>query len=108
MFRQLTLFLQYNFTNFIRIIIILASIIGIIIFMSAGEITDTSESKIMVALLLVWAFSLIGWLDTGLIVSSTNANINTLGQFSSQYGIAILSSAAGAFFILRRIFIRRI
>ncbi len=108
LFRQLTLFLDYNFTNIIRILLMLGVIIGAVIFLSIGEITDTSESKIMVSLLLVWVFSFVGWLDTGLIVNSTSSNINTLGELSNQFGIAILSTSAGAFFILRRLFIRRI
>ncbi len=107
-FNQFTLFLTYNFKDFLRILIVLMIVIGTLIFMSAGEITDTSESKIAVALLLIWVFSLLGWLDTGLLVNSANSNINILGKFSSQYGIAILSTAAGSFFLLRRIFIRRI
>jgi len=107
-FNQLSLFIDYDFSDFIRLIIVLAVIIGVLIFMSAGEITDTSESKVIVATLLVWGFSLVGWLDTGLVVSSTSDNINTLAEFSSQYGIAILTTLIATFFIFRRLFIRRI
>ena len=112
-FRQGKLYLDYEFSNFFRLLIVLASIIGIIIFLSTGEITDTSESKVIVGLLMVWAFSIIGWLDTGLVVATTDENvtsqnINRLGVLSSQYGIALLSTVAGLFFVFRRLFIRRI
>ena len=75
--------------------------------MSQKEIVETSESKIAVTLLLVWAFSIVGWLDTGLATSTTNSGINRLAEFSNQYGIAILSTGATMFFIMRRVFIRR-
>lgn len=104
-FTQLTLFMDYNFTDFIRLLITLSIIIAVLIFMTAGEITDTSESKIAVATLLIWAFSVVGWMNTGII---TNTEINPLGQFSNQYGIAILSTGISVYFIFRRIFIRRI
>ena len=108
LFNQLTLFNRYDFKDFMRILIILATILGTLIFMSSKEIIDTSESKVIVGILLIWGFSLVGWLDTGLIVNSAEENINTLGQLSNQFGIAILSTAVGVFFIFRRVFIRKI
>lgn len=102
-FRQLTLYLDYGFTDFWRLLIVIIVIMLIIIFMSAGEITDTSESKIGTAMVLIWIFSIVGWLDNPIVVAQTG-----IAQFSKQYGIAILSTAAGLYFILRRLFIRRI
>lgn len=101
LFYQLNLYLLYEFNDIFRYLIILGTIIAIIIFMSIGEITDTSESKIIVGILLIWIFSLVGWLNTGLLPASEHA----LSEFGNQYGIAILSTAAGAFFIFRRLFI---
>ncbi len=100
-FRQLTLFMDYSFSDFVRLILVLGVILGILIFLSAGDIVDSAENRILVGVLLVWAFSIVGWLDTGLVVTSAQPAINTLGEYSSKYGIAILSSAAGAFFVVR-------
>jgi hypothetical protein len=108
LYKQLRLFTDYGFSDFIRILMVILVIIGILVFMTATEITDSSESKIIVAVLLVWIFSVVGWLDTNLTVNSTNTGISKLAQFSNQFGIAILATAAGAFFIFRRVFIRRI
>lgn len=105
--RQAKLFLEYEFRDFTRILLVLIIIMGIMIFMARGETFDSSESKIMVLLLLVWMFSLFGWLDTGLS-SGTGSAQTVLSQFGNQYGIAILTSIIGTFFILRRVFIRRI
>ena len=104
LFKQMVLFNEYEFSDFIRLLITLVFIIGMMIFVNNIGISDDSESKIAIALLLVWAFSIVGWLDTGIIFSSTNTNIQTLAQFSNQFGIAILSTGAGTYFILRRIF----
>lgn len=103
LFNQLDVFLDYGFQDFIRLLMVIAVIMGVIIFMSAGEISDTSESKVIVGLLLVWAFSVVGWLDNPIVVAESG-----LAQFARQYGIAILSTAMGSYFILRRLFIRRI
>ncbi|KKL88657.1 hypothetical protein LCGC14_1922550, partial [marine sediment metagenome] len=103
-FRQLTLFTTYGFSDFIRLFLVILTIMGIMIFMSQKEIIEASESKIAVALLLIWAFSVVGWLDTGLATSTTSTGINRLAELSSQYGIAILSTGAGLFFIMRKIF----
>lgn len=103
-YRQFTLFANYGFSDFIRILLALFAILGIMAFLSINDITDTSESKILVGLLLVWAFSIVGWLDTGLATTSTNQGIQSLSQYSSKYGIAIMSSVFSGFFIGRRLF----
>jgi len=102
-FKQLNLYLDYGFKPIWQYLIILGVILIVVIFMSTNETLDTSESKIIVVFLLIWAFSFIGWLDTGIVVDSGSAN--TLGQLSSKYGIAILSSGIAVFMIFRRIFI---
>lgn len=107
-FKQFSLFIDYEFKDFIGLLIVMIVLMGILIYMSSNETLESSESKIAVILLLIWAFSLVGWLDTGLITNSDSSSINTLGKFSNQFGIAILSTVAGSFFILRRLFIRRI
>ena len=107
-FKQMTMFTDYGFKDFTRILLVLLAITGVLIFLSTSELLDTSESKVAVGMLLIWAFSIVGWLDTGIVVSSASGNINKLGQFSSQYGIAILSTGAAAFFVLRRVFIRKL
>lgn len=107
-FRQGTLYMEYGFADFWRLLFVLAIIVGVLIFMSAGEVTDTSESKVIVSIVLIWIFSIIGWLNTGLSSTSSSEGIVTLAQFSNQYGIAILSTAFGFYFIARRLFIRRI
>lgn len=104
-FRQLKLYLDYGFDNFIQYLIVMSIVVVMLIFMSHNQTLDNSESKVAVVVLLIWAFSIVGWLDTGLVVNSANSNVNTLTQYSSQYGIAILTTAAGIFFIGRRIFI---
>ena len=103
LFRQGTLFLDYEFREFSRLIIVLLIIIGMMAFLTTTQITDTSESQIGAILTLVWIFSIIGWLNNPIVVAETG-----LAQFSKQYGIAILATAGGSFFILRRLFIRRI
>lgn len=98
-FRQLSLFTEYNFEDFIKFLIVLAVILGVLIFMSAGEIVETSESKVIVVILLIWAFSIVGWLNNPTVVAETG-----IAEFSRQYGIAILSTSGGVLFIFRRIF----
>ncbi len=102
-FRQMTLFLDYNFRDFYRLLIVMAVIVGLMIFLTSGNITDTSESQIGVLVTLVWIFSMVGWLDNPLVVAETG-----VAEFSRQFGIAILTTAGGIFFILRRLLIRRI
>ncbi|KKN59064.1 hypothetical protein LCGC14_0546190 [marine sediment metagenome] len=93
-------------TEFIRLLIVLSFMAGVLIFMNVGKVIETSESNIAVLLLMTWAFSIVGWLDTGLAVSTTDSGINSLGEFSNQFGIAILLTLPGLFFIFRRLFIR--
>lgn len=106
-YRQFTLFTTYGFSDFIRILFVVFFISIILIFLTRREVIDTSESKVIVATLLIWAFSLVGWLDTGLVTSTSSTGINRLSQFSNQFGIAIISTGISLFFILRRVFIRR-
>ncbi len=99
--RQGDLFLTYEFSNFIRLLIIVGFIIAVMIFISAPNDPE-DELRIAVMIAMVWFFSFIGWLDTGLQVTTASSNINALTQFSNQFGIAILTTAAGFYFILRR------
>ena len=109
LFRQLTLTKDnILISDFIRFILIIFTITATMIFLTRKEIIDTSESKVIVATLLIWAFSIVGWLDTGLISSSSSSGITILSQFSNQFGVAIVSSAFAFFFIFRRVFIRRL
>ena len=94
-------------TEFMRLLIVLSFMVAVLIFMNAGKIIETSESNIAVLLLMIWAFSIVGWLDTGLAVSTTNIGINRLGEFSNQFGIAIVMTGASILFIFRRLFIRK-
>ncbi len=99
-FRQATLYLSYGFQDFLRLTFVVVIIIAVLIFMSGAQITDTSESKVVVAVLLMWAFSIVGWLNNPAVVATTG-----LAEFGRQYGIAIISTAAGSFFVFRRIFL---
>jgi len=103
LFRQFSFFTEYGFGDFIRLLIILLTIIGVILFMSSNEVIETSESKVIVVTLILWAFSIVGWLNN----PSTTSEVG-ISQFSRQYGIAILSTMLALFLILRRLFIRRI
>ncbi len=98
--KQGELFLLYEFSDFIRLAMVLLMIFGVVIFMSSNELADNNESKIAVVVLMVWGFSSIGWLNNPAVVSTTG-----IAQFSKQYGIAILSTAGAVFFFIRRIFI---
>lgn len=102
-YRQFSLFTGYGFSDFIRILIAISIMLGIMIYLSNNELIDSSESKIIVSLLLIWFFSIVGWLDTGLVVQSTNSGINRLGEISSQFGIAIISTGGALYLLLRRI-----
>lgn len=101
-YKHMKLFVNYGFSDFIRLMIVLFTVFTVVIFMSDKEIDDNPESKIIVAVLVIWLFSYVGWLDTNLVVNSTTQNVNRLAQFSSQFGIAILSTAGGAFFLIKR------
>ncbi len=101
--RQMTLFNDYGFNEFIKFLLIIFSIGGVMIFLSRDNQLE-DEVKMAVLIIMVWIFSVVGWLDTGIVVSTSSSNINSLTQFGSQYGIAILSTITAAYFILRRIF----
>lgn len=107
-YRQFTLFLDYEFKDFTRLLIVLIIITGVMIFITNKEIIDTSESKVAIIVLMIWAFSIVGWLNTGLSSYSATGDVNELAKLGNQYGIAILSTCVAMFFILRRLFIRRI
>ncbi len=108
-FNQLTITVDNALiSDFIRFVLILFTIISTIIFLTRKELTDTSESKVIVATLLIWAFSLVGWMDTGLISTSSSSGVTILSQFSNQFGVAIISTAFATFFIFRRVFIRKL
>ena len=103
-YRQLTLYLQYDFQRILQFLIVILVIFGTLMFMGGIEGFDNVEAKIMVVFLMVWTFSYLGWLDTGIINYSTNPSIEEFGQFSNKYGIAILTSGASFFFLARRLF----
>lgn len=104
-YRQLKLFNDYGFKEFWKLLIVLSVIVGMLILLSGAELVETSESKLAVVVLLVWAFSVVGWLNTGLVIGGeVEPGIKALGEFSSQYGIAILTTAGGALFWIRKIF----
>ena len=98
--KQGKLYLQYEFSDFIRLSMVILIMFGIIIFMSSNELADNNESKIAVIILIIWGFSAIGWLNNPAVVSTTG-----ISQYAKQYGIAILSTAGALFFFMRRIFV---
>jgi len=102
-FRQFNLYMDYGFEDFGRLLIVLLVIAGAMMLMSK-EIGVDEEVKMVVGILIVWAFSVVGWLDTGIVVETASSGINDLTQFSNQYGIAMVSTIAAAYFILRRVF----
>ncbi len=103
LFKQMKEFIGYDFSDFIRIILVLGSIFGLLLFLSGTEIIERPESQIMVVIMMIWACRLVGWLDTGLILISDNINITRLSQFGSQFGIAIVASCIAAWSIFRRV-----
>jgi len=72
---------------------------GTLIFMSSTEVIDTSESKVAAVVMIIWIFSILGWLINPSVVGATG-----LSASASQYGIAILATIGGAVFIFRDIF----
>lgn len=102
-FKQLTLYTTYGFEDFIRLMIVIMVILSVLIFMSSTETVDTSESKVAVTVLLIWAFSVVGWLNTGVPVTDSGGFV-ALSQYGNQYGIAILSTGLATFFMGRRLF----
>lgn len=102
-FRQFNLYMDYGFEDFGRLLIVILVLAGAMILMSK-EIGIDEEVKMAVGILIVWAFSIVGWLDTGIVIETASSGINSLTQFSNQYGIAMVSTIAAAYFILRRVF----
>ena len=74
-----------------------------LLFMSGNQQVE-DELKMAAVTAVIWMFSIVGWLDTGIIISSASGQVNQLSQFSSQYGIAMLTSVGAGYFILRRVF----
>ena len=102
--KQMSLYMNYEFQDFLRLLIVLSLIVGTLIFMSSNEIGESAEAKIAVTVLLVWGFSVVGWLTTGIDMTG-EGNITRLAQFGSQYAIAILSTLAGVGFFVRRLLV---
>lgn len=98
--KQGKLLLQYEFSDFIRLAMVVLIMFGVVIFMSSNELADNNESKIAVVILMIWGFSFIGWLNNPAVVSTTG-----IAQHARQYGIAILSTGGALFFFIRRIFV---
>ncbi len=105
LFRQMSLFNDFQFKDFTRMLLVLFFLVSITMFLTKTEAIENDEVKIGIIMLFVWGFSIVGWLDTGMVVNSASSTINNLGEFSSQFGIAILSTGAAFYFILRRVFI---
>lgn len=106
LYTQLRLWNQYGFSDFTRILLILIALTSIMVYISYNDIVESSESKVAVALLLIWAFSLVGWLDIGLASqNSSNSEVfNMLSNLANSYIIAIFSTIIGLGFIIRRLF----
>ncbi len=103
LFRQLTLFNEYNFNEFFKFLIVLVVVMGLLMFLSGDQQVE-DEIKMAAVTALVWAFSIVGWLDTGIVLTTASGQINLLAQFSNQYGLAILTTIGASYFILRRMF----
>lgn len=103
LFKQLSLFSEYDFNPFWRISIFVVLLLAIIMLAAKNDLVDSMESKIAVIVAFTWLFSIVGWLDVGITINVTGSAA-TLAQFGSKYGIAILTSAIGIPFILRRMF----
>ncbi len=101
--KQLRLYLDYDFGDFFRILIVLATLMGIIIYMSTEETIDTTENKLIVAALILWAFSTVGWMDTGIVPVTTTGNLSALTTLANQFGIAFLFSVFAASYVGRRL-----
>lgn len=100
------LFKLYNVSDWVRFLIVIVVIVGLMIFLNATEITDSAESNVMVIVLVLWVFSILEWINLPLPTSVGTGRISTLSQFSSQYGIAILASIFGLVLIGRRFITR--
>ena len=101
LFRQLTLFTSYGIADWIRITIVVIILTITMIYMSKNETLDTSENKMWVVTLMVWAFSLVGWLTVNIPIAQGDNYI--LSSMAQQYGIAILTTGISIVFTTRRI-----
>ena len=97
LFKQLNLFNDYNFSPIFRVLIILAVFLIVGIMLSGDKPFEDNSPQLVVYMLLVWAFSIVGWLNTGITQGS-----NILSESANQYGIAILTTVAGMALIFRR------
>lgn len=100
LFKQGKLWFKYGFSEFSRLLIVILIMSAVMIFLSKNELADNNESKIAVIVLMMWGFSAIGWLNNPAVVGDTGISI-----MARQFGIAILSTIVGLFFILRRLFV---
>lgn len=96
--KQLRLFITYGFNDFIKNMLVLLIIIGLFFYMSKNSFTDNNEIKVLAIVVVMWLFSYVGWLNNPVVIGNTS-----LSQYAQQYGIAIVSTIAGAIFVLRRI-----
>jgi hypothetical protein len=96
-YKQLTLFNDYDFSPIFRILIMLAVFLLVGVMLSSDKPFEDNASQITVYILLVWAFSIVGWMNTGIAAGS-----NILSQSANQYGIALLTTVAGVAIIFRR------
>lgn len=103
LYRQAVLFNDLGFSPMVRIIFFTLILTAITIFISRTEFIDNTDDKILVIIMVVWAFSFVGWLDTGITVNATGS-VGTLAALAGKYGIAIVTSAVGGALLLRRIF----
>lgn len=103
LFNQMELYKEYGFNFFWRLLIVISVIIGLLFLMSKGNQLE-DEIKIAAVICVILGFSVVGWLDTGIMIDSSSEAVNDLARISSQFGIAILTTATGLYFILRRVF----
>ncbi len=91
----------YNFTyDYYRVIAVIITLFLFIGGLSKFEVIDTGESKIGVGILILWAYSVVGWLTMNISVvdpayALTNSNIYALQQNVNQYGLALIATLAG-------------
>jgi hypothetical protein len=97
LFKQLNIFKDYEFSKIFQILIMIATFITLGILLASDKPFEDNSSQLTVFILLTWAFSIVGWLNTGIAPGS-----NALSQFSDQYGIAILTTILGVSIIFRR------
>lgn len=102
-YRQALLFSTYQFSPTIRLLLVLIILVGITIYVSQVEYIDNTDAKIGIIITMVWILSFFGWLDIGLTINGAT-QAGRLALLGSKYGIAILTTAAGAAISLRRIY----